>query len=110
VPKAVDLFSPFAVTIAFLFVWLMWTVLSRNKVTFGKVGTLFSGAIYVGSGFAFMTLTRFMEDGLLLTLFVIGVTWASDSGAYFVGKRWGRHKLWPAISPRKTIEGSFAAI
>lgn len=110
IPDAIDIVSPFIVTLVFLTIWLIWTVLSRNQVTFAKVSYLFSGAIYVGAGFAFMAHTRFLPNGLVWTLFVIAVTWASDSGAYFVGKRWGKRKLWPAISPNKTIEGSLAAI
>ena len=102
--------SPFTVTMVFLFVWLTWTVISRNRVTFNTVGYMLAGAIYIGAGFAFMALTRSIENGLLLTLFVIIVTWASDSGAYFVGKKWGKRKLWPVISPNKTIAGSVAAI
>src|SRR5262249_22809823 len=35
---------------------------------------------------------------------------ASDAGAYFVGKAMGRHKLWPSISPNKTIEGSVGGV
>lgn len=102
--------SAFTVTVGFLFAWLTWTVLSRNEVTFDTVAYLFAGAVYIGAGFAFMGLTRFLQDGLLLTLFIITVTWVSDSAAYFVGKRWGKRKLWPVISPNKTIEGSMAAV
>jgi phosphatidate cytidylyltransferase len=38
-------------------------------------------------------------------LFVVAVTWISDSGAYFVGKAWGRTKLCERLSPNKTVEG-----
>ena len=40
---------------------------------------------------------------LLILLFL--VAWAIDSGAYFVGTAFGRHKLFPSVSPKKTIEG-----
>lgn len=39
-------------------------------------------------------------------LFTIAVIVACDAGAYYIGKRFGRHKLYPQVSPKKTIEGS----
>lgn len=48
--------------------------------------------------------------GLYLTFLVLFVVWASDIFAYLVGKRFGRIKLAPAISPNKTVEGSIAGI
>jgi phosphatidate cytidylyltransferase len=50
------------------------------------------------------------EDGPLLTLFLLIVIWLADSGAYFSGRRWGRRKLAPAISPGKTREGVYGAL
>jgi phosphatidate cytidylyltransferase len=46
--------------------------------------------------------------GLLLT--VILVTWLNDTGAYLVGRSFGRHKLAPAVSPKKTIEGALGGV
>lgn len=36
--------------------------------------------------------------------------WATDSGAYFIGKATGKRKLWPEISPNKTVEGSLGGV
>ncbi|MDQ2694183.1 MAG: phosphatidate cytidylyltransferase, partial [Pseudomonadota bacterium] len=43
-------------------------------------------------------------------LFLMALVWIADSGAYFSGRRWGRRKLAPAISPGKTREGGIGAL
>ena len=49
------------------------------------------------------------SGGLLLLLPVL-VTWASDIGAYAVGRTMGRHKLIPSVSPGKTVEGAIGGL
>ncbi len=49
-------------------------------------------------------------DGPLLVLFLMVLIWVADSGAYFAGRRWGRNKLAPVISPGKTWEGVYGAV
>ena len=51
-----------------------------------------------------------LPSGGLLLLLPMFITWASDTGAYAVGKAIGRHKLAPAVSPGKTIEGAVGAL
>jgi len=48
------------------------------------------------------------QDGRWWLMYLIAVTKITDVGAYFVGKLWGRHKLAPFLSPKKTVEGAVA--
>jgi phosphatidate cytidylyltransferase len=48
--------------------------------------------------------------GLNLLIWAFIVTWSTDTGAYFAGRTFGKHKLAPSISPNKTVEGLFGGI
>ena len=61
-------------------------------------------------GFAFGTLLHLLcqknESGIFYLLLCFGFSWVSDMGAYFVGSAFGKHKLCPELSPKKTVEGA----
>lgn len=64
------------------------------------------GTTYVGMlGGSLIRLRNDFENGSKLVFFLLLVVWLGDSGAYYVGKKFGKHKLSPRISPKKTIEG-----
>ena len=50
------------------------------------------------------------QDGLAIVVWIFIVTWSTDIGAYFAGRKWGRRKLAPAISPNKTWVGLYGGI
>lgn len=100
-----------AITWMLAFLMLAVTVVTRNGTTIDGAALMLLGVVYVGYGFSAMIDVRGIEShGLLWTFMSFGCIWASDIGAYFVGRAVGRHKLWPSISPNKTIEGAIGGI
>lgn len=89
-------------------VLLSATVLSKNRFQFEQASYVLFAVFYIG--FSFYLLVHLRYQSLPLLLFVQIIIWATDSGAYFVGRKWGRHKLAQHISPNKTIEGSAGGI
>lgn len=69
------------------------------------------GILYVGWAFSrHLILIRDMTNGVGLIFLFIAIIWFGDTGAYAIGKLFGRHKLIPAISPGKTIEGAIGGL
>lgn len=82
---------------------LAYTVTTKNRFTFDKAGFALLSTLYVGFGFHYFMETRL--TGLNLMFYALFIIWATDTGAYFTGRAFGKRKLWPDISPNKTIEG-----
>jgi phosphatidate cytidylyltransferase len=64
-----------------------------------------TGMLYVGLTLSYLVVVRLLPDGASLLFFLLLVTWAADTAAYYVGTLYGRRKLAPRISPKKTVEG-----
>ncbi len=66
--------------------------------------------IYPGIIFSTIVLARDLDQGRDWVLLTVLTTFTVDTGAYLSGSLIGRHKLWPAVSPRKTWEGAVGGV
>ncbi len=101
-------------------VWLAWLVIlvgsgavaisARAPLEQGaaSLGLLAFGIPYFALPAASLYRLQVFDPWVLLLLLVI--VWLGDSGAYYIGKTWGRLKLAPRVSPNKTWEGSAASL
>jgi len=70
-----------------------------------------AGALYIGMPFNYyLVLYSSAPHGMVWALFIIFAVVANDAAALLVGSRIGRHPFFPAISPRKTVEGAMAGV
>jgi phosphatidate cytidylyltransferase len=115
---------------------LIYEVASHEKEPIANIGVTFFGVVYVGWLFSYRIFLRSLPGdatgvlptslnaflsflhiwvprptfGAWIVTYVFAVTWSTDAGAYFVGMRFGKHKLAPKLSPKKTVEGSIGGI
>ena len=67
------------------------------------------GLVYVAYPLTLIPMICYRDDGKPLLLFLLVCVWAGDIAAFYVGRRYGRHKL-SRLSPNKTWEGTFASV
>lgn len=110
--------SGLAVTIFFLLVLVLDLKRGRPAGSVANLGVTVLGVFYVGWLGGHLGMLRQMPHsigrpddlGARLVYFTLLITWAGDSGAYFVGRWIGKRPLFAAVSPRKTIEGSLGGV
>jgi phosphatidate cytidylyltransferase len=101
--------------VCYLFIFILFVyLLKRHKtVRLEVIGTCFMLTLLLSFSFSCIIFTRdrFINSpisniALLYICFILIGAWATDAGAYFIGVFFGKHKLAPEISPKKTIEGA----
>ena len=83
---------------------------ARQEAVLKSLGAMVFSLLYLPFLISHVLLLSQVESGRRWILFLFLVIFAGDTGAYYVGHRWGRHKLWPAVSPGKTIEGAIGGL
>lgn len=114
VGRAVDGFesSPWLISL-FVLAALTFHLVSFEKGE-DQAGTDFavtiSGVMYIGFIGAYLISLRNLPEGEWWLMVVLPAVWLADAGAYLIGSRWGKNKLSPRLSPKKSWEGYFAGI
>ncbi|MER3373466.1 MAG: phosphatidate cytidylyltransferase [Allomuricauda sp.] len=91
---------------------LLMFLFSKRPKKFSDVQKFIIAVFYIGGGFIFLTMIPYKEDNfaqfLIMGIFIL--IWVNDTFAYLVGRTLGRTRLYPAVSPKKTIEGSLGGL
>lgn len=99
-----------AVLVALVFAIYLFAVIvfSYGKIEIGNVALVYMSTFYIIGAFSSLVLLRDTPDGTGRFLFLLPIIfpWVTDTFAYFCGRLFGKHKLIPAVSPKKTVEGA----
>ena len=102
--------------VAVLFAYLIYSffvaVFMRGALKFSELSQVFCASVYIIFSFTSISFMRYMNVGIVLwnLVIILVAAWGSDIFAYFTGRFFGRHKLIPEVSPKKTVEGSIGGI
>lgn len=94
------------VIFVYMYYLLCDSVVSKGKLSVLDSSLVFLTTLYITIGFTSIVLLRDLPHGNLMILLVFIGAWVTDGAAYFVGRAFGKHKLIPDVSPKKTIEGA----
>lgn len=93
---------------------LLIMLFGHKTVKFEDVASCGSGALIISASLSCIVMIRGMftdyYPGTFMVVYTLFCAWFGDSGAYFIGTFFGKHKLCPEISPKKTVEGLIGGI
>ena len=107
-------FTYFCIVLCVFFIYLLYlitvAVFTKGAVSVQTIGPVFISVFYVVASFTSLVISRTLEGGAFTFLLAFICPWFSDMFAYFTGRLFGKHKLIPEISPKKTVEGAIGGI
>jgi phosphatidate cytidylyltransferase len=83
---------------------------AKQEAVMQSLGAMIFAQLYIPFLLSHVLLLFQVPYGRRWLFFLFFVIFAGDTGAYYAGHRWGRHKLWPAVSPGKTVEGAVGGL
>lgn len=96
--------------VVYLMLLSVCSVVYHETIKFADVTRGFFSLVYGVLLLLHLSYIRFLDNGVALVILVFLGAWLPDTFAYFAGRFFGKHKLIPAVSPKKTIEGSVGGV
>lgn len=102
----------FPLELAAVFLIFFMLILKHKEINFQQTAFMLACMILVPESMITILKTEALDDNHGIVFLILGLcgAWIADSGAYFAGTFFGKHKLCPEISPKKTIEGLIGGI
>ncbi len=89
--------------------YLVFMLYSHGKINYTRIFSSAFGTMFISLFMGTLVLMRY-DYGVFGVLLAFICSWLTDTGAYFTGRFFGRHKLIPSVSPKKTVEGAVGGI
>ena len=102
--------DPMMIIMAFMILLMFVYVFSYPKYEAKDVMAVFFGLVYVAVMLSYVYQIRMLENGLYLAFLIFICSWGCDTCAYCVGVLFGKHKMAPVLSPKKSIEGAVGGV
>lgn len=111
----VDVFNrlpfPLCLTLLFLFIALLTLFSLRDiKQSAGEAGLFLLGFLYLPLLMSYLVLLREMDHGIKWIFLLLIIVMSGDTAAFYVGSNFGKRKLYPIVSPNKSVEGMLGGL
>ena len=113
--RTIGAFNLFTVLILLIFIVgfigiLYAYIFTYPKFNFTQISNAVFGILYLGLTLSFIYYIRELPGGIFLVWMPFISAWFADTGAYIIGVNFGKHKMTPRLSPKKTYEGAAGGI
>ncbi len=118
IPFAVclDIFAPYRLSALFLYVigLLLIMLVNHKSIKLAELAACGGAGLFIPMSLSCIIIIRYLYEsqsvGVFMIVYMLFCAWFGDGGAYFAGTFFGKHKLCPEISPKKTVEGFVGGI
>jgi len=103
------LLASFAAAVMIIFLLFLGNIKNNPMITIIPISKVFFALAYLPLMLSYFIFIRQWENGILWIFFILILTVSGDIAAFYFGRTLGKHKLYPLVSPGKTVEGAIGS-